>query len=597
MKNEPPFKAGQLIRGVRLAFAMSLVIPSIHGHAESEPAVSGAIQASAPAAATPVAKSQKAAVTADSATAPHATPAQSSASPMLLAQAPTSSTPPTQAAVPASAAATASTALASSSSAAASAPIVSAPAPRRHVYRPAVARDGDEPVVESQQTALPSTLYLYKGEVRVIPVEGKVKRVAVGNGDLINASVVDHQLLLLAQAPGDTSLVVWNESGIAYRTKISVSAQDRMTTLARLQHSLGFVEDLHIDADGNRFVVRGKVHPEQKDLVKNALEGLPDVVNLIEDDDGASLKKTVHFKMDILEISKTAERNLGIAWDQQINGPQASVAGNAIRTGRYKPFPDTGTASFDNAPSQAAGAAGGVFLGIATSIFSKINLLVDDGDAYILASPELNSRSGGKATFLSGGEVPIPVSAGFGAQDVIYKEYGIKLEIAPTVDAHNVISTDLLTEISQIDPTVQVQGYPAFLTRRTTSQLSIKPGETLALAGLISADASTAIDKLPALGDIPVLGHLFKSTDFRNNKSDLVVLVTPYVVDTDSETNQNLLTRGSDIGADYRQEYGDPSPLPDANQRRSDAIREEENERSRSNPAATPGSDDRGAAH
>ncbi|CAG9248030.1 type II and III secretion system protein family protein [Paraburkholderia unamae] len=529
-----------IARGMRLFCAMSLVVPSIHGHAEGEAVASGPVFASAAVA------SPASAVPASAVSAPQA--AQSDV-------APEAARPPAPALPPATM--------------------------RRVKYRPAAAApDADDAVVEYAQ-GTPSTLYLYKGEVKVIPVPGRVKRVAVGNGDVVNASVVDHQLLLLAQQSGDTSLVVWNESGIALRTKISVSEQDRATTLSRLQHSLGFVEDLRIDADGNRFVVRGKVHPEQKDLVKAALAGLPDVVNLIEPDDGASLKKTVHFKMDILEISKTAERNLGIAWDQQINGPQASVAGNAIRTGRYKPFPDTGTAVFDNAPSMAGGAASGAFLGIATSIFSKINLLVDDGDAYILASPELNSRSGGKATFLSGGEVPIPVSAGFGAQDVIYKEYGIRLEIAPTVDAHNIISTDLLTEISQIDPTVQVQGYPAFITRRTTSQLSVRPGETLALAGLINADASTAIDKMPLLGDLPVLGHLFKSTDFRNNKSDLIVLVTPYIVDADSEKMTELTTNGSDIQADYRSEYGNPSPLPDANARREQALREEEEKRAR----------------
>ncbi|MFT4065074.1 type II and III secretion system protein family protein [Paraburkholderia sp.] len=527
----------------------SLALTSLHGYAEAPPAASGPAAASAP-------------------LADGGEPAPASASAQASASAPAALVPersgPARNIEPS---------MASASTA--------APAALRRVrYRPPVVRDDDDALVEYAQ-GVPSTLYLYKGEVKVIPVQGKVKRVAVGNGDVINASVVDHQLLLLAQQPGDTSLVVWTDSGIALRTKISVSAQDRSTTLSRLQHSLGFVEDLRIDADGNRFVVRGKVHPEQKDLVATALQGMPDVVNLIEVDDGASLKKTVHFKMDILEISKTAERNLGIAWDQQINGPQASVAGNAIRTGRYRPFPDTGTASFDNAPSAAGGAASGAFLGIATSIFSKINLLVDDGDAYILASPELNSRSGGKATFLSGGEVPIPVSAGFGAQDVIYKEYGIRLEIAPTVDARNVISTDLLTEISQIDPTVQVQGYPAFITRRTTSQLSVRPGETLALAGLISADAATAVDKLPLLGDIPVLGHLFKSTDFRNNKSDLVVLVTPYIVDADSDKNAELTTRGSDIQADYRHEYGNPSPLPDANAQRSEALREEEEKRAR----------------
>jgi len=461
---------------------------------------------------------------------------------------------------------------------------------RRSRPRAVVSAPADEDVVvDTNVDTGPATTYMFKGEVKVIPIAGKVKRVAVGNGDLVNASVVDHQLLLLAQAPGETSLVVWNDSGIVLRTKLTVSANDRVTTLARLQRSLGFVQDLTIDASGGRFVVRGKVHPEQHDLIQNALDGMTDVVNLIETDDGSSLKKTVHFKLEIVEISKTAERNLGIAWDQQINGPQGSLAGNAVRTGRYRPFPDTGTASFDNAPSQAGGSLSGAFLGLATTITSKINILANDGDAYILAEPELNSRSGGKATFLSGGEVPIPVSAGFGAQDVIYKEYGIRLEVAPSVDASNVISTDFFTEISQIDPQLQVQGYPAFLTRRTTSQLSLRPGETLAIAGLVNADASNAIDKVPGLGDIPILGHLFKSTDFRNNKSDLVVFVTPYIMDTSTAQNADLLNRASDINADYTQEFGNPSPLPEANERRSDALkREEEDAQPRDTRSANP---------
>lgn len=443
--------------------------------------------------------------------------------------------------------------------------------------RPLSVDDAAAVIFENRNTrsAASAPMFMYKGEVRVIPIEGKIKRVAVGNGDLVNASVVDQQLLLLAQAPGDTSLVVWTERGMAINTKVSVSALDRNATLARLQRSLGFVEGLKIDASGGHFIVQGKVHAEQAKLLSNALEGLPDVVNLIETDEGSSLKKTVHFKVDILEISKAAELNLGIKWDSQINGPQGSLAGNAVRTGRYRPLPDTGTAKFDNAPSAAGGAVGGAFLGIATSITSKINILAANGDAYVLAQPELNSRSGGKATFLSGGEIPIPVSAGFGAQDVIYKEYGIRLEIAPTVDATNTISADLMTEISQIDQSMNVNGYPAFLTRRSTTQVSVRPGETFAIAGLVNADASEAIDKVPALGDIPILGHLFKSTHFRNNKSDLVVLVTPYLVDTSSPTNASLMNRGADVDTNYRHSFGSPSPLPEANAQREEEVREQ----------------------
>lgn len=546
------YGTGHLVRGVRLFCAMTLIMPPNHGYAESDASAAGG--ASVPAVAS---------VSAPAAASASAPQAQAAVTPVAV------------------------------TGSVGAAPVATPPVIRRRVkyQRPVDASDSDAVVDYAQ--GMPSTLYMYKGEVKVIPVPGNVKRVAVGNGDVLNASVADHQLLLLAQQAGDTSLVVWSGSRIVLHAKISVSEQDRSSTLSRLRNSLGFVEDLRIDADGNRFVVRGKVHPEQQDLLKTALAGMPDVVNLIETDDAASLKKTIHFKMDILEISRTAERNLGIAWDQQINGPQAALAGNAVRTGRYRPLPYPTTASFDSVPQ----AIGGAFLGIATSITSRLNLLVNQGDAYILASPELNSRSGGKATFLSGGEVPIPVSAGFGAQDVIYKEYGIRLEIAPTVDAHNNISTDLLTEISQIDPTQQVQGYPAFLTRRTTSQLSVRPGETLALAGLISADAATAVDKLPLLGDLPVLGHLFKSTDFRNNKSDLVVLVTPYIVNEDGSRQADLSTQGSDIQSDYRVEYGNPSPLPAANAERSKTLQEMDRNKAPSDADSSAGTSGKALDH
>lgn len=543
------FGTGYVGRRVRLFCAMILIMPPTHGYAESD--ASAAAGASVPAAASSAASAAMpaAASSAASAAMPASVPVPASAA-----------APQVRAAVPP---------LPEAGNVGA-APVASTPVMRHRVKHHRAIDASDRGAVVDYAQDTPSTLYMYKGEVKVIPVPGNVKRVAVGNGDVINASVADRQLLLLAQQAGDTSLVVWSGSRIVLHTKVSVSEQDRSSTLSRLRNSLGFVEDLHIDANGNRFLVRGKVHPEQQDLLKTALTGMPDVVNLIEADDGASRKRTIHFRMDILEISKAAERHLGIAWDQQLNGPRGALAGNALRTGRYRPLPYPATASFDGAPA----ATGGAFLGIATSITSRINLLVNQGDAYILASPELNSRSGGKATFLSGGEVPIPVSAGFGAQDVIYKEYGIRLEIAPTVDAHDNISTDLLTEISQIDPTRQVQGYPAFLTRRTTSQLSVRPGETLALAGLINADAATAVDKLPLLGDLPVLGHLFKSTDFRSNKSDLVVLVTPYLVDEDGSRNADLTEQGSDIKSDYRAEYGNPNPLLAANAKRSEALQE-----------------------
>ena len=132
------------------------------------------------------------------------------------------------------------------------------------------------------------------------------------------------------------------------------------------------------------------------------------------------------------------------------------------------------------------------------------------------------------------------------------------------VDSNNVISAKLQTEISQIDPSVSYGGMPGFLTRRTESDVSIRAGETLAISGLVSADASDMASKLPFLGQIPILGRLFRSDDFRAKKSDLVIFVTPLISDPSQpgqEPNAGLMSRASQIDENYRSRYGDPSPL------------------------------------
>ncbi len=412
---------------------------------------------------------------------------------------------------------------------------------------------------------------LFKGEVRALEVPGTIKRVAIGNGALVSSTVVDGRLLLLAEEIGTTSLIVWNERGVALQGKLRVAPADTADVAQRLRASLGSVRGLKIEVVGPSVVLSGIVDPQMVPLIKTATSGLDSVVNLVRADEGDALKKTVHFKVHIMEITRRGMEKLGIAWQQSFNGPQIAFAGNPVHTGRYRTLPSTDAATFTDTPSQVAGAASGFYLGIATTIFSRINLAISDGDAYVLAAPELNSKSGGLATFLAGGEVPIPKAGAFGTTDVDYKPYGIKLNIRPAVNVDNVISTTLETEISQIDPSVSFGGFPAFLTRRTTSETSIRAGETLAISGLVNADASKAVDKVPLLGSIPILGRLFRSDEFRNNKSDLVIFVTPVVYDPASPENAALLQRGADVDANYRHRFGEPSPLPAAN-----AVREQE---------------------
>ena len=193
---------------------------------------------------------------------------------------------------------------------------------------------------------------------------------------------------------------------------------------------------------------------------------------------------------------------------------------------------------------QIGSARDGAFLGLATTITSRLNLGISNGDVRLLASPELTAKSGGKARLQVGGEVPIPLAGAFGATTVEFKPYGIILAIEPQIDAADVITAKISTELSQIDPAVSVAGIPGFITRSTATEVSLKAGEMIALSGLVNSEMSTAIDRVPALSRIPILGRLFRSDDFRTNRTELVVLLEPEIIAPGDGLAQQLRQRG-----------------------------------------------------
>ncbi|SIT45765.1 Type II and III secretion system protein [Paraburkholderia ribeironis] len=410
-------------------------------------------------------------------------------------------------------------------------------APARAVY-PMAATSADA-------LASPHVLEMYSGEVRILPIAGTIKRIAIGNGKLLTANVVDGSLMLLGERDGITSLVVWNDKGIALQTTVRIAKAEVNASVQQLRAVLQPVAGLQIDAIGSNIVLSGVVHRDMVPIVKAATQDMKNVLDTTKVDEGDALKKTVHFKVQIMEITRNAQRNLGIAWDSAFNGPQVG-----------------GAASFATGAAKAATAGTSYFLaGIATNITSQIHFAINNGDAFILAAPELNTKSGGTASFLAGGQVPIPQSGALGTVNVQYKDYGIKLSIVPVVDANNIISAHLTTEISQIDPTVSYGGLPGFLTRNTSSDISMRAGETLAISGLVSADAVTDSNGMPFLGQLPIIGQLFRSDSFRAKKSDLVIFVTPLISDPALEPNENLLARADRVDQGFRKEYGNPEPL------------------------------------
>ena len=418
--------------------------------------------------------------------------------------------------------------------------------------------DGARPSPEGRQATVQRTMSrgalrrvdIFHGEARIIPVAGKVRRIAIGNGGIVSATAVEEGILVLGESSGASTLMVWTETRVD-EYLVSVTEQDTAQTMRFLQALIGEYTGATIERVGDRFVMRGALYKPNLEQVTEQVKTMPNVVNLLREQEGFAPKKTVNFKVQIVELNKTIAEDLGISWDKTFSGPRADFQRVGRATGIYNqlPPPQSGDQLFapGRIPTAFNETNGGFFLGLATNITSRINLAINNGDATVLAAPEVSTASGGEARFLAGGEVPI-VTSSFGGTSVEYKQYGIILNIKPLVDADNNISAAIETEVSQLDPSVTFGGFPAFLTRKSRSDVSLRPFETLAIAGLVNSSWSRAADKVPLLGDVPVLGRLFRSDAFQNRRTDLVIFVTPDVITPLSNDNRALIQKARDIG-------------------------------------------------
>jgi pilus assembly protein CpaC len=169
-----------------------------------------------------------------------------------------------------------------------------------------------------------------------------------------------------------------------------------------------------------------------------------------------------------------------------------------------------------------------------------IKMVQNNKNAHFIARPKLLCRSGEKAEFLAGGEIPIKTVAE-NLSSVEYKPFGIILNIEPVVDNYGNIATSIEVENSTISEFLD--GEPAFQSSRVRTNINVKSGEVIVLSGLVNREHAKAVDKIPLLGSIPILGELFKSRSFKSNKSELVIFVTPVVMSPDNEENERLIRK------------------------------------------------------
>jgi pilus assembly protein CpaC len=397
-------------------------------------------------------------------------------------------------------------------------------------------------------------LVITHGEIKMIPINGKVTRIALGSGNILSTTTVDNQLLIIAEQLGSTSLVVWTERTV-HTFRVQVVPKDLAEVRAKIDALLARTPGVKVEQLGTQFVLSGDVHSDALQNLRTALQDVPNLIFNVREDRSSPFTRSVLFRLHFIEIKRSLLEQIGVNWAKQLNGPTFGAIGIAKNEGVYRDLPlaTDANALLGTTPAfvRRGDNTGGVFLGLATTLTSRINLGISDGDARVLASPELTAKSGGKARLQAGGEVPIPVAGAFGATSVEFKPYGLIFSIEPQIDSKDIITAKVSTELSQIDPSVTVGNIPGFLTRTTATEVSIKPGEMVALSGLVNSELSNAIDRVPGLGAIPILGRLFRSDDFRNRKTELVVLLETEIISAGDGLARQLRDKG--VGA--KQEF------------------------------------------
>lgn len=238
-------------------------------------------------------------------------------------------------------------------------------------------------------------------------------------------------------------------------------------------------------------------------------------------------EEQIQLRVRVAEVSKSVNKVFGINWDTV-----GLVGGITLGGITGAAFHNATGNTFTRVASDNAFYTG--YTGKSISVNGLVDALAQDGLLTLLAEPNLTAKSGETATFLAGGEFPVPVPQQNGAITVVFKPYGVSLSFTPTVIGKNRISIQVRPEVSELTTagsiTLNNITIPALLTRRAETTVELGSGQSFAIGGLIRSKQTNNLTKFPFLGDMPVIGALFRSSSFVNDQSELVILVTPYIV-------------------------------------------------------------------
>lgn len=367
------------------------------------------------------------------------------------------------------------------------------------------------------------------GRSMVLDLPGQPQRASITNPDIANFQIIPpNQLLINGKTPGITTLIAWINGKSQYFDIIVLSD---LFLLQQAMKEIAPQGEIEVKAARNSVVLSGTVsNPslivKAADVAKAFLPEKATVVNLLR----LSEPHQIMLKVEVAEVNRTALRELGLDFLNLGNTFALGVFGGTTAGILNTTIDKDGTVFFD--PRTSALIRNG-------NTRTLLRALEQKGLVKSLARPNLIAASGADATFLVGGEFPFPVvqggAAGTAASVTIqFKPFGVRLDFIPTLNDLGSINLKIAPEVSALDfanaVTVSGNTVPSLTTRRVRTVVDLKPGQSLAIGGLIQIEDRKALTKFPIMADIPVLGALFRSTDFVRNETDLIIFVTPEIV-------------------------------------------------------------------
>lgn len=386
------------------------------------------------------------------------------------------------------------------------------------------------------------------GKTVLVDCAAPISRVAIGSGDIAQASAVSPtEIMVNGKTVGETSLIIWDIHGgrqffnITVRAPATIS-DDNLDSVRRELRTELPGQTIRVTYDNSNIFLRGDV----KDLTSSeravkiaATAGK--VVNLLNVDVPAS-DPQILLKVRFCSVDRTLEKQLGI---NLFNLGAGNFIGG-VNTGQFSP---PGVAGASGSSSTGFGSTAG-----SATVTNDLNLLAyypglgigatiqaleTRGLVETLAQPNLLAMNGREASFLAGGEFPYPIvqgtsAGGAGAVTIDFKEYGIRLNFIPTITPRETIRLQVAPEVSTLDYShaVEVSGFnvPGLTSRRVNTEVELKDGQSFILGGLLDNEETETFEKIPFLGDIPVLGKFFQSIQRTKTNTELIVIVTPELV-------------------------------------------------------------------